>query len=143
MTKRKQKNHGMHWIRSERRLAIYLRDGLACAYCGSAVEDGTRLTLDHLIPYSQGGTNDAANLVTACHKCNSSRGARDYRAFASAVAEYLNHGISAEDIIAHIEATSRRPIDMAAAKTLMAQRGGFTAALKGVGRWQKRSAKRN
>ncbi|KKK72946.1 hypothetical protein LCGC14_2898780, partial [marine sediment metagenome] len=40
---RKEKNQGMNWIRPEKRLAIYLRDGLACCYCGATVEDGTKL----------------------------------------------------------------------------------------------------
>src|SRR5438128_11454104 len=39
---RKVKNQGMNWIRPEKRLALYLRDGLACCYCGEAVEDGAK-----------------------------------------------------------------------------------------------------
>ncbi len=58
--------HGMNWIRREKRLALHLRDGLVCVYCGAAGEDGGQLTLDHLRPVSKGGTNDASNLVTAC-----------------------------------------------------------------------------
>ena len=121
---------GMNWIRPAKRLAIYLRDGMACCYCGSAVEDGAKLTLDHLTPYSQGGSNHETNLVTCCHKCNSSRGARDYGQFATAVAEYLNHGITAQDILSHIDTTRNRPLDVQAAKALISRRGGFTAALK-------------
>ena len=120
---------GSHWIRPEKRLSIYLRDGLACAYCGTAVEDGTRLTLDHLTPHSAGGSNSQDNLVTCCLTCNSRRGARDWRAFAHAVAGYLNHGITGEEIIAHIEETTGEALNMEAAKTLIAARGGFTAAL--------------
>jgi 5-methylcytosine-specific restriction endonuclease McrA len=67
---------GMNWIRKEKRLAIYLRDGLACCYCGGAVEDGAKLTLDHIKCHDHGGSNDATNLVTCCHSCNSARGAR-------------------------------------------------------------------
>ena len=59
---------GMNWIRKEKRLAIYLRDGLACCFCGEGVEDGAKLTLDHLTPHSHGGTNGAENLATACHR---------------------------------------------------------------------------
>lgn len=121
---------GMHWLRPAKRLAIYLRDGMACAYCGAAVEDGTVLTLDHLVAHSHGGSNDVTNLVTACRKCNSSRGNRDWREFAASVAGYLNHGITADQIISHIETTVQRPVDVAAAKTIIAQRGGFTQALR-------------
>jgi hypothetical protein len=120
----------MRWIRSEKRLAIYLRDGLACSYCGASVEDGAKLTLDHLTPHSHGGSNHETNLATCCLKCNSSRGNRCYKQFATAVAAYLNHGITGEMILTHIEATRNRPLDVAAAKALIARRGGFTAALK-------------
>lgn len=61
--------HGMHWIRDDKRQAIYHRDGDACVWCGSRES----LTLDHLTPRDRGGTNDADNLVTACHPCNSER----------------------------------------------------------------------
>lgn len=127
---RKVKNQGMNWIRPEKRLAIYLRDGLACCYCGSSVEDGTKLTLDHMRPYSSGGSNNETNLVTCCHKCNSSRGNRSWKVFADKVAGYLNHGITGSQIVEHIETTRGRKLDLAAAKELIGRRGGFTAALK-------------
>ena len=111
---------GMNWIRAEKRLAIYLRDGLACCYCGHAIEDGAKLTLDHLMPHSAGGTNEPANLATCCHRCNSSRGNRSWMKFAATVAAYLNHDVQASSIIAHIRSTARRPIDVTRAKGLIA-----------------------
>ncbi len=119
----------MNWIRPEKRLAIYLRDGLACCYCQATIEDGTKLTLDHIKPYSKGGSNEPTNLVTCCSRCNSSRGNRPWIKFAGAVAEYLNRGIKAGDIIGHIRNARRRALDLTAAKELMERRGGFTAAL--------------
>lgn len=124
-----KRDQGMNWIRKEKRLAIYLRDGMACCYCGTNVEDGTQLTLDHLRAHSHSGSNSATNLVTACLRCNSSRGSRSWKIFAVKVAAYLNHGIRAASIIAHIELTRHRKIDVAAAKSLIAKRGSFTAAL--------------
>ena len=50
---------GANWVRREKRLALYLRDGLACVYCGEGVEDGVVLTLDHLVPHSHGGSREA------------------------------------------------------------------------------------
>lgn len=41
-----------------------------CAFCG-AVDD---LQVDHLIPKSLGGSDEANNLVWSCGSCNSSRG---------------------------------------------------------------------
>lgn len=130
ITNRRERNQGMNWIRPEKRLAIYLRDGLACCYCGESVEDGAKLTLDHMTPHSKGGKNDASNLVTCCYRCNSSRGNRSWTKFAGAVAGYLNHGVRADDIIAHIRNTRRRVLDIAAAKELISRRGGFAQALR-------------
>lgn len=120
----------MNWIRPEKRLAIYLRDGLACCYCGEGVEAEAKFTLDHLVPDVRGGGNGEGNLVTCCHRCNTSRGARNWRKFAASVAEYINHEATAEQIIRHIEATRRRKLDIAAAKELIARRGSFSAALR-------------
>jgi 5-methylcytosine-specific restriction endonuclease McrA len=80
---RKEKWQGMNWIRQTSRLAIYLRDGCSCKYCGAGVEDGVQLTLDHLTPWSKGGCNSAHNLITCCKACNSARGAREVVDFAS------------------------------------------------------------
>jgi HNH endonuclease len=122
-------DQGMNWIRKDKRLAIYLRDGLACAYCGEAVEDGAKLTLDHLMPHSNGGSNEATNLVTCCHKCNSSRGNRSWMAFAGQVAAYLNHGVTADTIKSAIRRTVKRNLDLNAARELIARRG-FVGACK-------------
>jgi len=97
----KGKWQGMNWIRQDKRLAIYLRDGLACAYCGSSVEEGTQLTLDHIVPHCKGGSNKEDNLITSCHKCNSTRGSRDVYEFALAVAQYI--GRNANEIMDFIE----------------------------------------
>ena len=120
---------GMNWIRHEKRLAIYLRDGLACVYCGAVVEDGATLSLDHVVPHSHGGGNEAGNLVTCCSRCNSSRGNRPVEDFAVAVAEYLNHGVVAVEIIAHITTTCQRSLPMAEAKEMIARRGSPSRVL--------------
>ena len=122
--------HGMNWIRKEKRLAIYLRDGLACAYCRDSVESGAELTLDHVIPHSHGGKNGADNLVTACRKCNSSRGNRSVEDFADAVSAYLNTGDTSDDIQLRIMYAVEKPINVSEAK-LMIQRRGWQSASKG------------
>lgn len=75
---------GSKWIRPAKRLAIYLRDGLCCAYCGTDLRGAApgQLTLDHLTPRSHGGDNEATNLVLACVACNSSRGNKSLEEFA-------------------------------------------------------------
>jgi hypothetical protein len=43
-----------------------------CIYCGSH----DKLTLDHIIPTSRGGTNLPENAIWVCQKCNSSKGSK-------------------------------------------------------------------
>ena len=131
MTNRKANWTGMNWCRQEKRLAIYLRDGLACAYCGHSVEDGAQLTLDHIQPHSKGGTNHESNLVTCCHRCNSARGNRPMKAFASSVAQYLGHKLQAKDIINHIMVCRRRDLKahLVSAKELISRRGSAAKVL--------------
>lgn len=119
----------MNWIRQSTRLAIYLRDGLACVYCGRGVDDAERLTLDHVRPHSHGGTNDPGNLVTCCHRCNSARGARSVRTFAATVAAYLNHGVTADMIVAHVRRVRRRVLPRAEARRLIQRRGSVARVL--------------
>jgi hypothetical protein len=127
---RNRDGQGMNWIRPAKRLAIYLRDGLACVWCDATVEDGAILTLDHLTPQSSGGSNHERNLVTSCRRCNSSRGHRSTKSFAIVVAAYLDHGVKAETILTHVKSTIKGKLDIASAKALIARRGGFVAACR-------------
>ena len=94
---------GMNWITQVRRLAIYLRDGAACVYCGEGLEHGATLSLDHVKPHSKGGTNHETNLVTCCKRCNDSRGNRPLTTFAKGVAAYRNHGLTADVILRDVK----------------------------------------
>jgi len=125
----RRKWRGMNWIRQERRLALYLRDGLACVWCGVGIEDGAQLSLDHVICNVKGGDNGNENLITCCTRCNSSRADRFIDDFAVAVAAYLNHGVTPEEILGRIRAAIARPVDLVEAKELLARRGGITAAV--------------
>lgn len=118
------KGQGSKWIRPAKRLAIYLRDGFACCYCGRAVEQGEALSLDHLVACSHGGNNEATNLVTCCGTCNSSRGNRPVKTFAAKVAGYIGGGLTARKILNHIARQTAKPLDLKAAKALMAERLG-------------------
>lgn len=120
---------GMNWIRQEKRLAIYLRDNLACIYCGAAVENGVQLTLDHIRPRSNGGNNEASNLVTACNSCNSARGNRSVSSFCDTVAAYLNHGVTADQIMRNIRNATRRTLPLAQAKAMVNARGSAARVL--------------
>lgn len=123
--------NGMNWIRQDARLSIYLRDGLACVYCGASVEEGTQLTLDHVVCRSKGGDNSPANLVTCCHLCNSRRGARSVEEFAEAVAGYVDHGVTALEILMQISVLVRKEIKpfRAEAKAMISRRGSAARVL--------------
>lgn len=59
-------------VPSINRREVLKRDHHTCQYCGS-----TRyLTLDHVIPRAQGGTHSWDNIVTACERCNQTKGNR-------------------------------------------------------------------
>jgi 5-methylcytosine-specific restriction endonuclease McrA len=54
------------------RREVLRRDKHTCQYCGS----GKQLTMDHVIPLSQGGKHTWDNVVSACEPCNNRKGAR-------------------------------------------------------------------
>lgn len=122
---------GMNWIRQEKRLAIYLRDGLACVYCQHSAESGAALSLDHVKPHSKGGSNSETNLVTCCTRCNSSRGDRSLTTFAKVVTAYTDNGTTAADILRAVRNQTARklaPYKLEAA-ALIARRGSSAKAL--------------
>lgn len=54
---------------------IFARDTNRCQYCGKKFST-SELSLDHVVPRSQGGTSTWENLVCACTKCNIRKGGR-------------------------------------------------------------------
>jgi 5-methylcytosine-specific restriction endonuclease McrA len=50
------------------RKLVLERDYFTCHYCGQEAN-----TVDHVIPISKGGTDEAANMVAACVRCNSGK----------------------------------------------------------------------
>lgn len=54
------------------RFEVLRRDNHACRYCGRAAPD-VKLTVDHVVPVTLGGSDDPSNLVTACSDCNSGK----------------------------------------------------------------------
>jgi 5-methylcytosine-specific restriction endonuclease McrA len=82
---RRLNGKGGGWITKTRRLAIYLRDGFECLYCGRDLRDAhpRELTLDHLRPRCKDGKHHERNLVTACLRCNSARQDRPWTQYAT------------------------------------------------------------
>jgi len=58
----KQSRHISKTVQRE----VWRRDQGRCVECSSKV----RLEFDHIIPYSQGGSNTARNIQLLCEKCN-------------------------------------------------------------------------
>ncbi|CAN1518471.1 McrA Restriction endonuclease [Caulobacteraceae bacterium] len=57
------------------RFNLFLRDSFSCQYCSS----GSDLTFDHVVPRSRGGRTTWENIVTACARCNLTKGGRTPR----------------------------------------------------------------
>jgi 5-methylcytosine-specific restriction endonuclease McrA len=67
--------HGRDEVVPFTRTNIYARDRYTCQYCGETFADHD-LTFDHVIPQSLGGPKGWTNIVTACFRCNTKKGAR-------------------------------------------------------------------
>ncbi|GIV90120.1 MULTISPECIES: HNH endonuclease [Chloroflexus] len=57
------------------RRGVFARDRETCQYCGKQ-PGRAYLTMDHVIPRSQGGQTTWENVVTACRDCNHRKGGR-------------------------------------------------------------------
>lgn len=54
------------------RFEVLRRDNHQCRYCGASAPN-VPLVVDHVVPVALGGGDDPANLVAACHDCNSGK----------------------------------------------------------------------
>jgi len=56
------------------RWKLAARDGaMACVYCDETLPP-EKLTIDHVVPRSRGGSNRQTNMVLACYRCNHAKG---------------------------------------------------------------------
>lgn len=66
--------HGTLWLydaperNASYRNTVFERDQGTCLWCGKPAD-----TVDHIIPYSEGGVYHPANLFCACRHCNQKR----------------------------------------------------------------------
>lgn len=107
---------GSKWISKPARLAIYIRDGFTCLYCGRDLRNAKReeITLDHLDPRCSTlcprARRDPKRLITACRSCNSSRQDTPWLEYAT--------GGAVERIRRHV----RRSLNLALARDILAGR---------------------
>jgi len=82
------------WCGKSKRIALYIRSGWSCGYCGKDLKGlkPEEMGLDHLEDLIDGGghkgaNHAATNLTMCCRRCNSQRGARSWRDYAPAGAQ--------------------------------------------------------
>lgn len=109
------------WIRPERRLAIYIRDGFRCVACFADLRfvKAQDVTLDHLLSKSEyaaldaqtrvvfGSVHASHNLVTCCRSCNSARRDTEWTTFYNKNAQ------------ARVLAAKELPVPVALAKAII------------------------
>lgn len=120
---------GGSWIRPEKRIALYARDGFCCQFCGNGIVDGARLSVDHVNASERGGKNDDGNLLTVCLSCNSAKQDLSMRGW---LAYCRKRGMNVEGIAARVAKTTAKPIDRALGKALLAEHGGVNAVFEAV-----------
>jgi 5-methylcytosine-specific restriction endonuclease McrA len=70
---------------------LFQRDAHRCQYCGYG---GDRLSIDHILPRSRGGTDSWENVTTACLPCNVRKGNRTPREAGMALARRPHRPLS-------------------------------------------------
>ncbi|HET8569104.1 MAG TPA: HNH endonuclease [Candidatus Limnocylindria bacterium] len=81
--RRRSQIAGEH-ITAKQLFALFEAHGNRCFYCGTT----GRMTVDHRVPLSRGGTNSLENLVPACRSCNSMKHDRTDDEFRDYLARY-------------------------------------------------------
>ena len=61
-------------ISTNKSIQVWRKTEGLCWYCGKDFKD--RMTIDHVQPVSQGGSDELDNLVPCCKSCNSAKGGR-------------------------------------------------------------------
>ncbi|MDI3299570.1 MAG: HNH endonuclease signature motif containing protein [Bacillota bacterium] len=82
------------------RRQVLQRDRYRCAWCG-----GPGNTVDHLLPWSQGGLTTLENCVCSCQECNGRRGDRSVEAFIAAERIRPTHPV----VLAFLRARGQAP----------------------------------
>lgn len=68
------------------RFEVFKRDKFTCQYCGKRPPE-VMLEVDHVVPRCDGGSDDMANLVTACVPCNRGKAGIPLESVAPAIDE--------------------------------------------------------
>jgi len=80
------------------RFEVFKRDSFRCGYCGHTPPQVV-LQVDHIEPKSLGGSDDLANLLTACFECNSGKKAVPLTQLPKSIAANLSESQEKENQI--------------------------------------------
>lgn len=47
-----------------------------CSYCSATFGDANKVTWDHVVPITRGGSDSIGNLLPACERCNQSKNSK-------------------------------------------------------------------
>jgi len=65
------------FIPAEVRAAVWDKTSGTCWYCRKTMHPFRDFTVDHVVPFAKGGSDDFDNLVPCCWPCNNRKGARE------------------------------------------------------------------
>ena len=74
-SKKKALTRRSRYIPAATRVDVLRRDNHRCVYCGVSAKKA-ELEIDHIIPFSKGGSNVMSNLQTLCSDCNKGKSNR-------------------------------------------------------------------
>lgn len=78
LTKKKRRNNNRKRLSKSIRHEVFKRNNYKCVECGATKED-IRLHIDHILPVSQGGSDELDNLQTLCETCNLGKSNRRWK----------------------------------------------------------------
>lgn len=68
----------LRYIAKQNKTALIRYYGKQCFYCRKKFPT-SKLTIDHFVPLSRGGSNDISNLRLSCYKCNELKGSTEFK----------------------------------------------------------------
>jgi hypothetical protein len=100
------------------RVAILVRDGGVCVYCGADYTKGAVLEADHVVARSRKGSDDPSNLVTACEACNLDKA---HMSLAIYVLHRAEQGLPTAGLVERVAAATAKPVDWNRAARALAE----------------------
>lgn len=64
---------------------------MICCYCNRKFNNKVKISKEHIIPRSKGGTNDKINLIYACIECNQLRQNMSFKDFRNMIDNLLKN----------------------------------------------------